>query len=148
MIESEWQLRVVQHLNRVGTPWRFWRQNSGRFRIVDRKGGSQRWVRGAPKGAGDLVGIARPDGLLCEIELKTKTGRTAEHQKMRGEFVRSFGGVYIEARHNPAESIDENLDRIETMLAAAIEYARGDYARRAAITLPGRIETLTIDITT
>lgn len=95
--------RVIQGaiLFSVGSRFRAWRQNAGKFRMVAepcaRCAERARWVEGAPTGAADLSGIL-PGGVRLEIEVKSANGRQTPEQRNWQRMVQTQGGVYILAQ--------------------------------------------------
>lgn len=107
MREGTFQRELLISLNAAGGPFRAWRQNAGKFRVVDRQG--TRWVQGAPKGAGDIVGYVRGTGRLFELELKAADGRMRPEQVKRMDSLNRDGACSTMLRVDPRLSLDENV---------------------------------------
>lgn len=106
-LERDFQQHLVAALNAPGRATRVWRQNAGKLRVKDERG--ERWVEGAPKGAGDLVGVVRPEGTHIEIEVKgARTPHTTE-QKRWGEMIARLGGIYVVVRYDELKPLSENV---------------------------------------
>lgn len=74
-------------------------------------------------GVADIIGIL-PDSRLFAIEVKTRRGKLAEHQKMFLDEISSRGGVSFVAR---------SLEDVERGLA---KYIEGENARGVVVTEP------------
>lgn len=111
MIETEFQARIMRHLNRPNSGFRVWRQNAGKWETA---GGD--WIHGAPEGAADITGIRKSDGRRIEIECKVGRGRQTKAQRAWEDFVERSGGIYVLVRHVPRKHIDDQLAALEDWL--------------------------------
>jgi len=130
VLESEFQGPLWKALNKAGRGTRVWRQNAGRWEAVTRtRGGRYRrwrgqlltyWVHGAPAGAADLTGVARPEGWRLEVETKgEKTEERAAQDRWR-DFIERDGGIYVRLRYDASLTMKENVARGVEKVDAAI----------------------------
>lgn len=68
-----------------------WRNNTGAIKT------EKRFFRYGTPGAGDLAGIM-PGGIYIEVEVKTKTGKQTDSQRVRQRDLEEAGACYILAR--------------------------------------------------
>jgi hypothetical protein len=120
-----WQRDLEVALNAATRTTRIRRVNAGALVVAD-AGGSRRVFRGAPKGTGDLVGYAGPDGLHVEVEVKLGKDRVRPAQRRRRDAILAAGGVYVVVRG--VETLD--LAELERSVRDAV--ATVDNAIRAA----------------
>ena len=93
MIEVDFRKAVVLALPRAIDGLRVWPQNSGKIVIP---GPVRRaFDAGVPKGAADVSGILSPEGVRIEIELKSRTARLTEEQRLWGAAITNLGGIYV-----------------------------------------------------
>jgi hypothetical protein len=94
------------------------RQNAG-VTVVG-TGPSRRAFRGAPAGAGDLVGIVGPTGLHVEVEVKVGARQTP-NQRERAEQLATLGALYVLVRYNrtllPAQAVEHAVNEILSAIA-------------------------------
>lgn len=88
-----------------------WRQQAGQ---VKRGKG---YIRLAPKGACDLVGIAAPSGRLVSVEVKAGKVRdngqgTLEAQRLWAAGIRTAGGIHVSATKGDGETIEAACARV------------------------------------
>jgi hypothetical protein len=104
---------------------RLWRQNVGAVAVRGEEGSVARFFRaGPPKGAADLSGIVRPEGYRLEIEVKASRGRPSHAQSRWASFIAAFGGIYLLAAYNGAQSLQENVRRVVLSLDEALRLRR------------------------
>jgi len=72
---------------------RVWRANAGVGLTLD----GQRMVRYGVRGQGDLTGVVA-GGRRLEIEVKRPGQRQTKEQRLFGEMITRFGGLYVLAR--------------------------------------------------
>jgi hypothetical protein len=109
---------------------RVWRQNVGTLPVRDAQGHVERVFRaGPPKGAADLSGIIRPEGWRLEIELKAAHGRLSPEQERWARFIRASGGVYVLAKYDASQTVEENtaaaVRTVEAAVGARRQHAPG-----------------------
>lgn len=122
--ETEFQSQILQALNAPGRPTRFWRQNTGTVLKRDERGRTCGVFRaGAPTGAADLTGIAGPDGLRIEVEVKVKARWTKAQQQWE-KIITGLGGIYLVVRYDPKESTHWNVTTAVSFVDNAIEERR------------------------
>lgn len=133
-LETDFQSHLLAGLNAPGRPFRCVRQNSGTFRSMN----GRAVVHGAPKGAADLSGIAGPDGLRVEVEVKGQRTPRAPEQDRWQRLIERLGGVYVQVRYDEGQSMTENVARAVVEVDAAIADRRLRGAgRRAALAIVG-----------
>ena len=94
---------------------RLWRQQAGHVPVVDRRdakaahaaGFHIRYMELAPPGAADLCGVLA-DGRILQLEVKSETGYLGPNQKLWGQMIQKFGGVYACVR-----SVEEAIAAVE-----------------------------------
>jgi hypothetical protein len=93
-----------------------WSQEAVTFVIRDEETRDVEYVKraGPPKGAADITGIIKPEGWRLEIECKIGSRKRSPQQDRWGEFVQSFGGIYIllSSDNTVNECVDEVIRRI------------------------------------
>ena len=67
-------------------------------RAVPLRGGAHPQFYGLVKGASDLLGILKPNGLLVGLEAKTGKARRSPDQVSWSELVQMYGGFYAVVR--------------------------------------------------
>lgn len=72
------------------------RVNTGAAMLGEGKG--RRLVRFGVPGTADICGLLSPSGRLLMIEVKAKTGRAGDAQKVMRRVITAFGGLYVIAR--------------------------------------------------
>jgi hypothetical protein len=90
-------------------------QNAGKIFLGERD--NTRAFRGAPAGAGDIVGIM--SGIHVEVEVKV-TAEHKDHQKKWGKLLTEAGGIYLLVRYQPRLSPAKNVERAVRMVDEAI----------------------------
>lgn len=121
--ESEFQSELWKALSGPGRRMRFNRTNAGRVLDRDDRGNIRGAYRGAAKGTGDLGGLAAPDGLHTEVEVKVKA-KTTNAQRARERTVNSMGGVYVKVRWQLGLDMAGNVARGLELVDAAIAQRR------------------------
>lgn len=121
--ESEFQAELWKALSGPGRRMRFNRSNAGRVLDRDAHGNIRGAYRGAANGTGDLSGLAAPDGLHAEVEVKVKA-KTTDAQRARERTVNSMGGVYVKVRWQVGLDMAANVARGVELVDAAIAQRR------------------------
>lgn len=119
--EGSFKAPLVAAINAL-PGFRAWYQQAGRLKV---RGG---FIHLAPKGAGDVVGRAPPDGLFFEVETKGRTTAVQPSQDPWAAETIAAGGVYVRCRPRRGESLGEAVARCVAELLEAIGEAR---SRRA-----------------
>jgi len=108
-LETTFQSALFDALNAPMRPTRVRRQNVGKVVKRDAEGRVFGVFRaGPPKGAADLCGLAAPDGLHIEVEVKVDAPQT-KPQKAWASFIETFGGVYVLVRYDHRLSFEDNV---------------------------------------
>lgn len=71
-------------------------------------------------GAADLTGIVAPLGKRIEIELKSRTAKLTEDQKLFGEAIVAMGGIYVLYRCE-TDDMAKELDGCVRAVKAEVE---------------------------
>ncbi len=94
-------MKLLRHHPKVA---RVWRQSSGSFKLgVDRY-----FQANTARGMSDIMGILKDGARTLAIEVKTKTGKVAEHQQEFLDSVTRAGGIAFVAR-----SVDDVVERLK-----------------------------------
>lgn len=104
MTERSIQKEIMDYLRLKGH-WVI-RVNTGAFGLTYK--GKKRYMRTAPKGTPDLIGIQKGTGRFLGIEIKSDKGKVTVEQKETLEEINSHGGLGFVAR-NLGDAISHGL---------------------------------------
>ena len=106
---------------------RAWRQQAGRLKV------KRGFMHLAPKGAGDIIGRASPDGLLFEVETKGLRTAVQDGQDEWALETIAAGAVYLRARARRGDTVEVLVRRTVTELLEAIAECRSRRNHDAAL---------------
>ena len=118
--EVAFQRQILVALNADPRRGLFWRQNSGVIVHEATASSRGRVFRGAPPGAADIVGIASPDGLHVEVEVKVGAAWTTKQHEWQKR-VLLHGGVYVLVRYDrklwPVKNIARTVELVDVAIS-------------------------------